>query len=48
MRRYWVINSSTGKEAIGTYFDSRGQAKAVAEALERETGDGYNVSQSPG
>lgn len=44
MRRFWVKKSETDEEVIGTYFDSYGKAKAVANALEQETGDEYDVT----
>lgn len=48
MRRYWVVDSETGKEVVGVYFSSEGKAEAVVETLADETGrDEYEVSLSP-
>ncbi|ERJ05093.1 hypothetical protein HLRTI_002892 [Halorhabdus tiamatea SARL4B] len=46
-QRYWVKREADDKTAVETYFDNEGKAKAVAEALERESEGEYYVSSAP-
>jgi len=45
-RRFWVRRESDGKAVVNTYFDSEGQAEAVADALREVSGsdDKYYVT----